>query len=167
MSNERIPFDISVMGKGGISRVSGEKIPAPSISKVTADMFYELLMANYQLPESTPFRKKATVTINDATNFQDIVSFTMPTGAFGVLKLVGQGANSAAAFDNLTWQLVKNSNPITDLGSFTFQLGSISSPFALTERIQAGDIVTLRAKTDNVANVWNAQGLLIGWYWGK
>lgn len=125
-------------------------------------VIYDLLRDNYQMADSVMFLKTGSLSIS-TTSFMTIVSFTMPQSAKGVLKFFGQGATTSAAFDDLTWQLTINNVPVIDLGGFTTQLGSISSPKQMTIRLKSNDIVVLAAK--KTAITYTANGLLQGWYW--
>lgn len=170
MSN--LPRDIKIMSESRreaatpkLKVVSHEQIQQ-QIGGVrsSAEIVFDLLKDNYQMADSERFLKTGSVTIS-TTSFVDIVTFTIPTGSKGVLKFFGQGATSVAAFeDPIHWQLTLNGNPVADLGDFTSQLGSISTPKPVTIRLNSNDAIALRAKktTDNYLVV----GLLEGWYWG-
>ena len=151
------PRDLRVIGQVQRDLTTGVIKPAISAS----DMVFDLLRDNYQLADSTPFFK--TGTINAGVTEASIVSFTMPDGMKGVLKFVGHGAKTVDAFSFATWRILKNGVAVPDFGSFTFQIGSISSPKPVTIRMNSGDTVDFRVVTS--AGIYEVYALLEGWYW--
>jgi len=127
-----------------------------------SDVVYDLLRDNYRLADSHPFFRLATGNA-DAAEIS-LVSFTMPTGMMGVLKYFGQGAKTANAFNFVTWRLIRNGTPFADYGNLTGQVGSISNPKPVTERINGGDVIEIKVVAA-VGGPYEVYSMLEGWYW--
>jgi len=142
-------------------RIFGEGQGIKSQSSQLSDMIIGLLRDNYKLPDCTGFMKVGTLS---ATGTEaSITSFTVPNGMTGVLKGFGHDAKTTDAFLYTTWRIFKNGAPLSDFGAITTQLGSVSNPKPMTERLDGGDMIEVRAITTGAA--YEVYALLEGWYW--
>lgn len=147
-----VPLDLQRYGQGQASKTKGD---------ILSDTIMGMLRDNYKLEDCTTFMKIGTLASTGTE--ASIVSFTMPNGMTGVLKMFGQDAKTTDAFLHSTWRLFKNGSPLSDFGSLTTQLGSIASPMPMTERLYDGDVIEVRNVTDGGA--YEVYALLSGWYW--
>jgi len=152
-----IPKDLVLRDRLLGKDASGKAAQAPALS----DVIFDLLRDNYKMADATPFFKLGTSSVG-ATELS-IVSFTCPTNMKGVLKFFGQGAKTSDAFNFLTWRLYKNGIALADFGNLSGQVGSISSPKPITERMNGGDLIDFRAISSS--GTYETYGLLEGWYW--
>jgi hypothetical protein len=138
------------------------KLISQDETKKASDVVFELLRDNYRLADSTPFFRLATGNADVAEI--SLVSFVVPTGVMGVLKFFGQGAKTANAFNFVTWRIMRNGTPYADFGNLTGQVGSISNPKSVTERLVGGDTIEIRVVAA-VGGPYEVYGSLEGWYW--
>ena len=140
---------------------------------VTADT--STLVDRTQLPrrhfmpvEATSFDKHASITYSVADVQTDIISLTLPQNSRGVVKMIGQGTDTAGtllAFNETTyWGLFINNVPVIDWGRVNIQRGTIISPAPVTIDVFSGAIITLKIISASTVS-FRAVGRLMGWYW--
>ena len=130
--------------------------------------FAQLPRRHFMPYEATPFDRSERLTYSVANVVTTILTLTLPSNSRGIIKSVGQGADTADislvfGSGNTTWGLFVNGIPVIDWGSITLQRGTIQAPTSTTIDLPNGSIVTFRITSPDIG--FRVYGRLTGWYW--
>lgn len=123
---------------------------------------------HYMPYEATSFDRSERLTYITANTLTTILTLNLPANSRGVIKGVGQGADTADVSlvfgsGSTIWSLYVNSIPVIDWGNVTLQRGTIQTLTPTTLDLPNGAIVTLRITSPDIG--FRVYGRVTGWYW--
>lgn len=142
--------------------------PIPRLKDPIQDFIerFEFPRIHFKPIDGIDFDKVGTLAVTAVMGYTEVQGFTLPAGFEGVLKLIGQGADSLGLFDDTTWRLRINGASYIDWDGLSLQRGTISQPTPVTIFLNDGASVSFQIANAS-ANTYTAQARISGWYWAK
>jgi len=125
---------------------------------------FELPRIHFKPIDGIDFFQENSLSVTANMSYTEVVGFTAPMGHEGVLKFIGQGADSAGLFIDTRWQLLLNNAPYRGWFDVRFQRGTLYQPASVTVLMPPSSILSLQIR-NTTGNTYTARGILIGWTW--